>query len=236
MVDADFYERLDLMIAGKPSDERALTSQPLHDAYAEFHGIPTLIHRCPPDTIKAWFKGYESLWSPMEVRSPEKTATYIGELTGNQPEGWRTALGDSILRNLVLEYDADTASERDWSGCDVEVRHADGFRWEYFSGDAIKVDPVEGKFAVCERVLPEMMNGYDVAPLRGLPAKLATRFKQHQFDVLRDLAGSVEAMAKCKFGVAVYLSEKPRLSIGWDRHTEELVFGARGYFGAAVIS
>lgn len=190
----------------------------------------------PPGYHQSVVQGYESLWSPKEVRSPEETATYIGELASSQPEGWRTALGDSILRNLVLEYEADTAADRDWSGYDVEVRQADEFRWEYFSGGSIKVDPVEGKFAVCERVLPEMINACDIAPLRGLHAKLAVLFKQHQFGVLRDLAGSVEAMAKCKFGVVVDLSENPRLSIGWDRATEELVFGARGYFGAAVIS
>ena len=157
----------------------------------------------------------------------------------DRSEAWRTVLGDSILRNLALEYEADMDSTRDWSKCDVEVRRAAEFRWKHFtspSGRAVTFRAEDIKFSVCERVPPDRFNAYDIDPLRDLPARLAQRFKQRQFEVLRDLAGSVEAMGNCKFGVAVGLTEKPRLRIRYDQSTEEIIFGAIGYFGAAVIA
>lgn len=238
MDDAEFHKRLDATIVGKPDETSALSSEPLHEAYAAFHGIATPIPRCRPATITSWFVEYDSPFSPPEVRAPEETVAFISEMN-DRSEAWRTALGDSILRNLVLEYEADLDTARDWSGCDVEIRKADKFRWEHFEspqGGLVKIDPAKGKFAVCERVPPERINGYDIDPLRGLPARLAQRFKSHQFETLRNLAGSVEAMADCKFGVAVDLTEKPRLRIRYDQVTEEIVFVAIGYFGAAVIA
>ena len=237
MTDANFRERLDVIIAGKPDDEDGLTSQPLHAAYAEFHDIPIPTRRCPLDAIRAWFEGYDSRIDRLQTTKPEVVATARPLHDSLSP--WTRVLGDSILRLMVREYEADMDPTRDWSKYDVEVREADDWQAQHFAspaGGRIEVDPAKGKFAVYERVLPEMINAYDVAPLRGLPAKLAVRFKQHQFDMLLNLAGSAEAMAKCKFGVAVGLTEKPHLSIRWDDTSEEVVFMAVGYFGAAVIS
>lgn len=233
----DFCKRLDATIAGKPDETSALSSEPLHEAYAAFHGIATPIPRCRPATITSWFVEYDSLFSPPEVRAPEETAAFISKMD-DRSEAWRTALGDSILRNLVLEYEADTDATRNWSKCEVEIRKGD-FYWKHFTspqGGLVIVDPEKGKFSVCDRVPPERINAYDIDPLRDLPARLAQRFKQRQFEILRDLAGSVEAMGSCKFGIAVYLTEKPRLRIRYDHVTEEIIFGAIGHFGAAVIA
>ncbi len=237
MVDANFYKRLDATIAGKPDDEGNLPFVSLGEAHAEFHSLP--VPECPasPSTIAWWFAGYDSLIDILQTDKPWVVA--LARPSHDSLSPWTRALGDSILRPMVREYEANMDPARDWSKCDVEVRKADDWQAQHFTslaGGHIYVDPERGKFAVCERVLPEMINAEDIAPLHGLPAKLATRFKQHQFDMLRDLAGSVEAMAKCKFGVAVGLTEKPHLSIRWDIKSEEIVFMARGYFGAAVIS
>lgn len=60
----DFCKRLDATIAGKPDETSAPSSEPLHEAYAAFHGIATPIPRCRPAAITVWFVEYDSLFSP----------------------------------------------------------------------------------------------------------------------------------------------------------------------------
>lgn len=233
MDDAEFHKRLDATITGEPDEDGNLPFASLLESHAVFHDMPVPGTAPSPGVIARWFAGYDRLYDSSLEDKPGVVGLMRPSHFSLDP--WTRAVGDSLNRLMVREYEADADPSRDWNKHDVEIRKGSLY-WEHFTspqGGLVIVAPEKGKFSVCERVPPERINGYDIDPLRGLPARLAQRFKQRQFEILRDLAGSVEAMSNCKFGVAVELTEKPRLRI---QVTEEIIFVAMGYFGAAVIA